>query len=228
MDEKTRNAIEERLEDSATEAEQKLRGALAPTIDAAECADPMDKKQELEHRRFWQSAAYEEQLRGLLGDEVKNIWRKPGVLVVYTNDGGRINDTGGRIQAFSMSDRDAARRVVQVAMAKGWTAISLTGSPLFIAEAMRYAVSQGLRVVPKNEAEKAILASIIGEGGTVEPVPDEPQPPQPPLRDPLLPITLDPSRVLPSAPDLGTKLKARDQQQEERRGQLRRPGFNPR
>jgi len=232
MDEKTRKAIEERLEDSATEAEQKLRGALAPSIDAAECGDAMDKKQELEHRRFWQSAAYEEQLREILGDEVKNIWRKPGVLVIYTNNGGRINDTGSRIQAFGMSDRDAARLVVQAAMAKGWVALSFTGSSRFCAEAMRYAISQGLRVVPRNEAEKAILVSILSEGdNTVVPVPDKPitpPPSPPPLRDPLWPITLNPSQVLPSAPALGAKLKVRDHQQEERRSQPRRPGFNPR
>lgn len=164
MDDKTQKALEEYLDQSVRTAEAKLNALQGHEIMGAECAETLSERQLRELRRFTLSPEYEQSLRAALGNEIKHIHRTPRGLVIYTTDGGRLNDNGDRIVAYKMNPNDAARRSVEIAAAKGWQAIQFEGSPEFVKAAMRYAVQQGIRVVPQDEAQKAMLVEILAEG----------------------------------------------------------------
>ena len=219
MKETIPSAHEDYLEKSARTAEAKLLALQGQEIMGAECAETLSERQRREQRRFSLSAEYEQSLRAALGDEIRHIHRMPRGLVIYTSDGGRLNDNGDRIVAYKMNPDDAARRIVEIATAKGWQSIQFSGSPEFVEAAMRYAIHQGIRVVPIDNTQEAILIAILSEGQRSNGLTEAPAP-RPDINAKTLPPPL-PASPAPKydAPilfseDIQSKLDARRRERE--------------
>lgn len=140
-------------------------------------ADGWTDEQRREAKRQLLEEDYAELLRQCLGDEVafiKRIRNRTGLYVSF-KDGTGLYDNGDNIRVVGCSPALAAYRLVATAVAKNWTAVSFSGSREFVMEAMRIAMQNGLRVVPKDSGQAAMLDEVMNErsgvGGGVAPQP---------------------------------------------------------
>jgi hypothetical protein len=144
---------------------------------SVDVADGWTDEQRREAKRQLLEEDYAELLRQCLGDEIafiKLIRNRTGLYVSF-KDGGGLYDNGDYIRVVGCSPASAACRLVATAIAKNWTAVSFSGSREFVMEAMRIAMQNGLRVVPKDSGQAAMLDEVMSErsgvGGGVAPLP---------------------------------------------------------
>ena len=113
-----------------------------------------------EMRRATVEPTYEARLRDLFGEELRGVgaWKQGGV--AYFKDGGEVRDHGDRFAVKNMGERDAARRLVMLALDRGWTSATFTGSDDFLRAAFRAALDKGLDVHPANPHQAQILSEV--------------------------------------------------------------------
>lgn len=75
----------------------------------------------------------------------------PDAFVIGLKDGGRLIDRGSRVSAINMSDQTAARRLVEMALAKKWESVNFSGSIEFRRAAYRFAILEGMKPAPSAE-----------------------------------------------------------------------------
>ena len=186
--------------------------------------DNPNERKRREIKRILRSPGYDEMVRHLLHPDVSTISYHQRGSVIYLKRPERLNDDGDRLTAYHMDPARAARAMVALACARGWTSIVFNGPHDFIVAAMTEAVAQGLPVHPRDPGQRLILDQIMagsnGAMGTVaipmafapqvepplpyEPIP-EPKPQQPSPAAPALPPD-------PLETDLASKLALRRQQ----------------
>ena len=115
-----------------------------------------------EARRKVLTDDYEQQLRALWGESFR-FYRHDRGLVLYFDKPKQIRDDGSRVWAKGMSEKEAAQKLVAMAQAKGWKAVSFTGNPAFVMEAMRQAMAAGLEVVCSDVSQAGMLDEVRAE-----------------------------------------------------------------
>lgn len=114
--------------------------------------------------------------RDALGTELDQIVRSGNETVLHLKPMGMIRDQGNTLRAFQLDPERAAALLVDLADAKGWNEISLTGPESFVKSAMEIAVKRGMKVRPKDKQQTELLNGVLAARG-LPPV-DAPPPPQ--------------------------------------------------
>ena len=120
---------------------------------------PSDKRRR-QMRRATVEPTYETRLRELFGEELRGVGTWKQGAVAYFKDGGEVRDHGDRFAVKNMGERDAARRLVMLALDRGWTSATFTGSDEFLRAAFRAALGKGLDVHPANPHQAQILSEV--------------------------------------------------------------------
>ena len=172
MDEITKKVIEDRLESASDIAEAQLHQMQGHAVTSVECSDELsDKELRNQRRNIIHSPEYEVTLRCVFSDEIKHFHRAGNTLVIYLKDESRLHDLGDRVVAYKMMSPDlAAKRLVKMAILKGWSRCTFNGSAEFLNAVFREAMAQGIVVIPNSPEQETILKTILGEGhdgGTV-------------------------------------------------------------
>lgn len=115
-----------------------------------------------EARRKVLTSDYEQQLRALWGESFR-VYSHANGLVLYFDKPKQIRDEGSRVSARNMDAKEAAQKLVAMALAKGWKGVSFTGEQAFVKEAMRQAMLAGLQVMPSDMSQAAMLDEIKAE-----------------------------------------------------------------
>ena len=220
----TPSAITEPLNTGSDLAHHAYALAHGATVMTGWAGDNPNERKRREIKRILRSSGYDEMVRHLLDPDVSAIFHHQRGSVIYLKRPERLNDDGDRLTAYHMDPARAARAMVALACARGWTSIVFNGPHDFIVAAMTEAVAQGLPVHPRDLGQRLILDQIMagssGAMGTVaipmafapqvepplpyEPIP-EPEPQQPSPAAPALPPA-------PLETDLASKLALRRQQ----------------
>jgi hypothetical protein len=175
-------------------------------------------------KRFLRDPGYDDSVKFLLDPDVSAIHHHQRGTAIYLRRPERINDDGDRLTAYHMGHERAAKALVALACARGWTSIVFNGPPGFVLAAMREAVAQGMPVHPRDAGQRVIWDQVMAEGvsamGTVAmpvvfvppeetgiPLDPQPESPQP---APVVPVVSQPSNRL----DFAQKLALRRQQRE--------------
>lgn len=103
---------------------------------------------------------YLEKVWDLFKDEIQEAKFHKNSLIISFSNGGRLVDTGDRIYARDMNDKEAAEHIVKLAKMKGWQKISFKGNDNFIGLAMEEALKKNIAVVASNEVQSKILAMV--------------------------------------------------------------------
>lgn len=103
---------------------------------------------------------YLEKVWDLFKDEIQEAKFHKNSLIISFSNGGRLVDTGDRIYARDMNDKDATEHMVKLAKLKGWQKISFKGNDNFIGLAMEEALRHGIDVIASNDAQNRILAIV--------------------------------------------------------------------
>lgn len=133
-------------------------------------AEHWTEERRREAKRLVLEEEYVERLRQLFHeDELAFIRRnrRKARLQIRFKDGANLYYDGDRLAIKDKNDLSAARRLVALAAEKGWTSISLSGNPVFVKEAMRLAMQNGMQVIPKNPEQAAMLDEVLKEGSGV-------------------------------------------------------------
>ena len=93
-------------------------------------------------------------------DEIQEARFHKNSLIISFSNGGRLVDTGDRIYARDMNDKDASEHMIMLAKLKGWQKISFKGNDNFIGLAMEEALRNGIDVIASNDAQSRILAIV--------------------------------------------------------------------
>lgn len=144
-------------------------------------------------RRLTKAKEYESSVWRLLDPDVTYVHQHPRGASIYLRKPERIADEGDRLTAYRMDHERAARSIVALAAARGWTSIVFAGSPAFVGAAMRQAVQAGIPVRPTDGAQRLILEQILAEQGGATGVVEAPLAFQP-VTDPsddLMPVVDD-------------------------------------
>lgn len=207
--------------DLASHAYALAHGATSMT---AWAGDSPNERQRRDIKRTLRAAGYDDMVRHLLDPDVSNIFHHQRGSVIYLKRPERINDDGDRLTAYHMDPARAARAMVALACARGWTSIVFNGPHDFIVAAMTEAVAQGLPVHPRDAGQRLILEQIMaGSNGAMGAVaipmafvpPAEPAFPSDPKPEPEPP---QPAPEVPAMPpvqlntDFASKLALRRQQ----------------
>lgn len=115
-----------------------------------------------ESRRKVLTDDYEQQLRALWGQSFRYCRFDRG-LVLYFDKPKQIRDEGSKVSAKGFDEQEAAQKLVAVAVAKGWKAVSFTGTTSFVKEAIRQAMHAGLEVVPADMSQVALIDEVKAE-----------------------------------------------------------------
>lgn len=143
----------------ATDAFAALTGADTIACYAGE--NPSEKKRR-DMRRAIRDPGYDKLIATLIGPQnLKHVHHHQRGAVIYTTDGGRLHDDGDKLTAYQMDHRLAARRMVALAIARGWTSAVFSGPPEFVREAFAEARAQGLLVRPEGALQQAILQELL-------------------------------------------------------------------
>ena len=205
------------------------RKADDPSLITAMVGDNPSERKRREIKRVIRSPDYDRMVRHLLEPDVTHIFHHPRGSVIYLASPERIADDGDLLTAHHMNHGKAARAMVALACARGWTSIVFNGPTDFIVAAMAEAVAQGLPVHPRDAMQKAILEQIMaGSGGGMgaiaipmafqPPVPVASRPQAPPASGP------QPGPQSPLPPDVPpVELKTNLASQVEQRRQHSRP-----
>ena len=198
--------------------------AHGATIMTAWAGDSPSDNERRKIKRVIKAPDYDTKVRYLLDPDVSAIFHHARGAAIYLKRPERINDDGDRLTAYHMPHERAAKAMLALACARGWTSIVFNGPHDFVLAAMREAVSQGMPVHPRDPVQRLILEQIIGESsgaiGTVAiPLafvpPVEPTFPHEEISQPEVP---QPAPEVPAVPppqhhaDLATKLALRRQQ----------------
>lgn len=182
---KPANELPQQQDDPAHLASDTIHSHMQAQVLSCHAGDQPSERKRRDMRRAIHDPDYERLIRSIFGADLKHVHRHPRGAAIYTTDGGRIQDEGDKLTAYNMEHRLAARRMVELAIAKGWTSIVFSGPEEFVREAMREAMSQGLLVQPNGPDQKAIMQEILDAGrGAVGFVP-EPTPETKPEPEPL-------------------------------------------
>lgn len=114
--------------------------------------------------------------RDALGTELDQIFRSGNETVLHLKPTGMIRDQGNTLRAFQIEHERAAALLVDLADAKGWKEINLTGPEPFVKSAMEIAVKRGMTVRPRDKQQTELLNGVLAARG-LPPV-DAPQQPQ--------------------------------------------------
>jgi len=74
---------------------------------------------------------------------------------------GTLLDYGDLVEARQMSAKAAAFNLVKRALEKGWQQVQFQGTDTFLYHAMRMALDRGLEVIPADEHQEKILATVL-------------------------------------------------------------------
>ena len=165
MKEETKQAIAQRLDGAADAAEAERHREQGVLMTGGECANELSERDRREMCREALSASYDQLLRKIFGDEIRHVHQIKRGVVIYTTDGGRIHDEGDRVAIYKTDVNVAAKRLIAVAAAKGWVKMRIWGGSDFLLAAMLEARSNGIEIVPADEAQAELLESIMGERG---------------------------------------------------------------
>jgi len=83
--------------------------------------------------------------------------------VLYFKDRSQITDYGNRIVSEGSNAELAAYRMIEMALAKQWQAVSFTGDAQFLRIAFERALDKGLEIQTKTEVQQKILAELQRE-----------------------------------------------------------------
>lgn len=194
------------LTNSASDPNEQAQAGMAWSGD-----NPSERKRR-DMRRLTKMKDYEALVRRLLDPDVSHVHQHPRGAAIYLRRPERISDEGDRLTAYNMDNERAARSIVALAAARGWTSIVFSGPPGFVAAAMRQAVHARLPVRPTDARQKEMLEQILAEQGGATGVASAPlafQPPSEPDPD-LLPIHDEDED--PRIRDLADRLAKRRQQ----------------
>ena len=181
--------------------------AHGATVMTAMAGDSPNERQRRELKRVIRHPDYDRMIKHLLDPDVSHIFHHQRGSVIYLNRPERLVDDGDRLTAYHMQHTKAAKAIVALACARGWTSIVFDGPTDFLIAAMTEAIAQGIPVHARNAGQQAILDQIMMAGsmgacGTVE-SPTAFQPPVPPMPHAPLPEpekVPQPAQQVPSAP----------------------------
>lgn len=126
--------------------------------------EPFTVKQERNARRIVNEPGYDERVREVFGNQVRNIHhRKGNGAVIYFKDDSRLDDTGVKVTAFNMDHQIAAQRMILLARSRGWPSIQFTGPADFQRIALREAVLSGMPISTDGPGQAAMLQAIRDE-----------------------------------------------------------------
>jgi hypothetical protein len=129
---------------------------LAPQKEAA--------KRARETKRFVIEPAYEEWIRRAFPFDLLSVYKHPKGAVLYFDKPKKIRDDGDKLSAFGMSsEKEAAEKLVAVALAKGWARISFSGNPNFVRTAIKVAMEKGIEVLPSDLTQASLIDEIKAE-----------------------------------------------------------------
>jgi len=89
--------------------------------------------------------------------------RDPRKAVLLFKDKSKILDYGNRVESVGSTPEESARRIVALAMAKGWGSVSFSGDEAFLRAAFFLAIENNLVIVPKDAAQQKILDEVLAE-----------------------------------------------------------------
>lgn len=119
-----------------------------------------DNKKRREMVRKLLDEEYEAMLRQHFGNQLVDLTRTDAGLSITLNNGIRLTDHGDRISGENSGELESAKAMVELAKAKGWQSVSLTGKEDFLKQAMAEALKAGLEVVPKNDWQTELLEEV--------------------------------------------------------------------
>lgn len=213
--------------------------AHAATVMTAYVGDSPNERMRRNIKRYIREPGYEQDVRNLLAPDVSSIFHHQRGSVIYLNRPERINDDGDRLTAYNMTHQRAAKAMLALASARGWTSIVFNGPRDFLVAAMREAIAQGMPVHPRDSGQRQILEQIMAESsgamGTVSvPLAFVPQT-EPPFPHEDIPGPEAP-QLAPEAPEeppvqlnsnLATKLALRRQKRAPSDQSPAQPSTNP-
>ena len=100
----------------------------------------------------------------------------PAKAVLFFKDKSKVVDYGDRVESIGSTAGTAAERVIELALAKDWGAVSFSGDEAFLRAAFALAMEHGLNIVPKDEGQFHLLNEIrtgrrAGTVAAVSPMP---------------------------------------------------------
>lgn len=126
--------------------------------------EPFTVRQERNARRIVNEPGYDERVREVFGNQVRNIHHRKGSgAVIYFKDDSRLDDTGVKVTAFNMNHQVAAQRMILLARSRGWPSIQFTGPADFQRIALREAVLSGMPISTDSPSQAAMLQAIRDE-----------------------------------------------------------------
>jgi len=114
-------------------------------------------RQRRERKRALMSPQYHEAMQEAFAGKLRHIHQHAGGTVLYFDKPKALRDDGTRVTAHQMTEEEAAEMLVKVALVKGWTSVTFTGSPTFVKAAMVKALRVGLTVVPADLMQAGML-----------------------------------------------------------------------
>jgi hypothetical protein len=133
-----------------------LTGEAAEPLACVVCPDIEGPQAIREQARRTLDDEYASRLAEKFGDDAAECKRVGRVLEINFRSGGRLMDYGYRVECDDTQPERSARRMVAIALAKGWRSVSFSGGEKFLREAMREAIAAGVQVVPADAWQKAI------------------------------------------------------------------------
>ena len=124
--------------------------------------------------------------------------RDPRKAILLFKDKSKILDYGNRVESVGSTPEESARRIVALAMAKGWGSVSFTGDEAFLRAAFFLAIENNLVIVPKDAVQQKILDEVLAAS---------------PAKAMAMPVALPPASPITkplSLSELGAKLGKRD------------------
>jgi len=127
-------------------------------IEAIHCADnDLTEKKRRDYKRKILEQHYQFDIGSVLLDDLLYVKRIHNFLIITTTTKGTITDKGDEIYSKDLAPEDSAKKIIALAKMKGWHAITLTGSDLFLESAMIEAIKNGIEVNPANEHQRKLL-----------------------------------------------------------------------
>lgn len=79
---------------------------------------------------------------------------------VLFDDGGTVVDYGGRVKSIGSAPEIGALRVIQLALAKDWGAVSFNGDEAFLRAAFAQAMQYSIQIIPRDEWQMNLLQQL--------------------------------------------------------------------
>lgn len=99
--------------------------------------------------------------RDALDPELDQIVRRGDETVLHLKPSGMIRDQGNSLRAYEIDHERAAALMVDLADAKGWKEITLTGPDQFVKAAMALAIKRGMKIKPRDKRQEELLEEIM-------------------------------------------------------------------